>query len=61
MSSHSTERETVGVMENMKALALTGETAVAFSLNCSGMYRGVIRGDGVPLTAIFFDEEMSRL
>ena len=48
-------------MENMKALALTGETAVAFSLNCSGMYRGVIRGDGVPLTAIFFDEEMSRL
>ena len=28
-------------------------------LNCPGMYRGVIKGDGVPKTAIFSDEEVS--
>ena len=28
-------------------------------LNCPGMYRGVIREDGVPQTAIFKDEEVS--
>jgi hypothetical protein len=30
----------------------------AFSLNCSGMYRGIIRADGVPLTAIFRDDPL---
>lgn len=35
--------------------------AVALPLNCGGMYRGVIRPDGVPLTAIFFDEPLSEL
>ena len=35
--------------------------AVALPLNCSGMYRGVIRPDGVPLTAIFSDEELSEI
>lgn len=34
---------------------------VALPLNCDGMYRGVIRPDGVPLTAIFFDDELSQL
>lgn len=32
---------------------------VGLSLNCPGMYRGVIREDGVPQTAIFDDEELS--
>lgn len=27
----------------------------------SGMHRGVIRDDGVPLTGVFIDEELSRL
>ena len=31
---------------------------VAMPLNCSGMYRGVIREDGVPKTAIFDDDEL---
>lgn len=31
---------------------------VAMSLNCSGMYRGLIREDGQPLTAIFDDDEL---
>jgi beta-aspartyl-peptidase (threonine type) len=30
--------------------------AVAMPLNCPGMYRGIIRKDGVPLTAIFDDD-----
>ena len=29
---------------------------VALELNSSGMYRGVIRKDGVPMTAIFNDD-----
>jgi beta-aspartyl-peptidase (threonine type) len=37
--------------------ALTGG-AVAMPLNCSGMYRGVIRPDGTPKTAIFDDDEL---
>lgn len=28
-------------------------------LNCSGMYRGVIRADGVAKTAIFDDDELN--
>ncbi|KZT19701.1 asparaginase [Neolentinus lepideus HHB14362 ss-1] len=32
---------------------------VAMPLNCSGMYRGVVREDGVTKTAIFDDDELS--
>ena len=32
---------------------------VALPLNCPGMYRGVIRSDGVPLVAIFADEKLT--
>jgi len=32
---------------------------VALPLNCPGMYRGVIHSDGVPLVAIFADEELT--
>ncbi|KAG2113919.1 asparaginase [Suillus discolor] len=42
-------------------IALDREGNVALPLNCSGMYRGVIRPDGVPLTAIFFDEQLTEL
>ncbi|KAF9222668.1 asparaginase [Gyrodon lividus] len=42
-------------------IALDRNGNVALPLNCSGMYRGVIRPDGVPMTAIFFDEELSEL
>ena len=31
---------------------------VAMPMNCSGMYRGVVREDGVPKTAIFDDDEL---
>ena len=31
---------------------------VTTPLNCSGMYRGVIRADGVPKTAIYDDETL---
>lgn len=31
-------------------------TLVVFSLNCSGMYRGYIKADGKPLTAIFKED-----
>lgn len=31
---------------------------VAMPLNCSGMYRGVIKEDGAPKTAIFDDDEL---
>lgn len=34
---------------------------VALPLNCSGMYRGVIREDGVAKVAIFSDEEIAPL
>lgn len=30
--------------------------AVSMPLNCPGMYRGVIRDDGIPKTAIFNDD-----
>ena len=34
-------------------------STVAMPMNSSGMYRGVIREDGVPKTAIFFDDVLS--
>ncbi|KAJ7727666.1 asparaginase [Mycena maculata] len=37
-------------------IALDNAGNVAMPLNCPGMYRGVIREDGVPLTAIFDDD-----
>jgi len=37
-------------------IALDNKGNVAMPLNCGGMYRGVIREDGVPLTAIFDDD-----
>ncbi|KAH7923925.1 asparaginase [Leucogyrophana mollusca] len=42
-------------------IAVDREGNVALPLNCNGMYRGVIRPDGVPLTAIFFDEGLTEL
>jgi hypothetical protein len=33
--------------------------SVSMPLNCPGMYRGVIREDGIPKTAIFYDEEVA--
>lgn len=32
--------------------------SVTMPLNCEGMYRGVIREDGVPKTAIFADDKL---
>ncbi|KAF9047298.1 asparaginase [Panaeolus papilionaceus] len=40
-------------------IALDRDGNVAMPLNCSGMYRGVIREDGVPKTAIFSDDVLS--
>ncbi|KAJ7647490.1 asparaginase [Roridomyces roridus] len=37
-------------------IALDSAGNVSMPLNCPGMYRGVIREDGVPLTAIFDDD-----
>jgi hypothetical protein len=34
------------------------KSIVSMPLNCPGMYRGVIREDGIPKTAIFSDEEV---
>jgi len=42
-------------------IAVDKQGNVALPLNCDGMYRGVIRADGIPLTAIFFDDELSHL
>lgn len=39
-------------------ITLDNQGNVAQPLNCSGMYRGVIRPDGVPKTAIFDDDEL---
>ncbi|KAI0331159.1 asparaginase [Cubamyces sp. BRFM 1775] len=39
-------------------IALDNSGNVAMPLNCSGMYRGVVREDGVPKTAIFDDDEL---
>ncbi|GBE81372.1 asparaginase [Sparassis latifolia] len=40
-------------------ISLDNEGNVAMPLNCSGMYRGVVREDGAPKTAIFDDDELS--
>lgn len=37
-------------------IALDGEGNVAMPLNCPGMYRGVIKADGVPKVAIFKED-----
>jgi hypothetical protein len=37
---------------------VTHDVVAAFSLNCSGMYRGIIRADGIPLTAIFREDPL---
>ncbi|KZT04618.1 asparaginase [Laetiporus sulphureus 93-53] len=39
-------------------VALDNRGNVAMPLNCSGMYRGVVREDGIPKTAIFDDDEL---
>ncbi|KAG8951847.1 hypothetical protein FRC04_005539 [Tulasnella sp. 424] len=39
-------------------IALDSQGNVAMPLNTSGMYRGVIREDGIPKVAIFSDEEL---
>ena len=33
----------------------------AFPMNSAGMYRGTISKDGVPMTAIFADEELKNV
>ncbi|TFK54016.1 asparaginase [Heliocybe sulcata] len=40
-------------------ICLDRQGNVAMPLNCSGMYRGVVREDGITKTAIFNDEELS--
>jgi len=37
-------------------IALDQKGNAAFAINCRGMYRGIIREDGIPLTAIFKDD-----
>ena len=39
-------------------IALDEQGNVAFSMNSSGMYRGYIKHDGIPLAAIFADEDL---
>ncbi|KAJ3548393.1 hypothetical protein NMY22_g1273 [Coprinellus aureogranulatus] len=42
-------------------IALDNRGNVALPLNCPGMYRGVIRGDGVPKVAIFREDELEEV
>ncbi|EIW82697.1 asparaginase [Coniophora puteana RWD-64-598 SS2] len=42
-------------------IALDREGNYSLPLNSSGMYRGVVKPDGIPKTAIFFDEDVSEL
>ncbi|KII92172.1 hypothetical protein PLICRDRAFT_50599 [Plicaturopsis crispa FD-325 SS-3] len=42
-------------------IAVDRDGKTAMPLNCSGMYRGVIRPDGIPKTAIFADDIPSEL
>ncbi|KAF8556090.1 asparaginase [Imleria badia] len=42
-------------------IAVDRQGNVTLPLNCDGMYRGVIRADGVPYTAIFSDDVLSQL
>ncbi|KAG8776612.1 hypothetical protein FRC15_011872 [Serendipita sp. 397] len=37
-------------------IALDKKGNIAFAINCSGMYRGLIKDDGIPLTAIFKED-----
>ncbi|KAJ3574644.1 hypothetical protein NP233_g1618 [Leucocoprinus birnbaumii] len=41
------------------AIILDSEGNVSLPMNSPGMYRGVIREDGIPLTAIFSDEDVA--
>ncbi|CCA71649.1 related to asparaginase 2 [Serendipita indica DSM 11827] len=40
-------------------IALDSKGTIVFALNCSGMFRGLIRDDGRPLTAIFKEDVLS--
>ncbi|KDQ57733.1 hypothetical protein JAAARDRAFT_47593 [Jaapia argillacea MUCL 33604] len=40
-------------------IAVDRDGDVAMPMNCSGMYRGVVREDGQPKTAIFQDDDLS--
>ncbi|KAG2024075.1 L-asparaginase [Coprinopsis cinerea AmutBmut pab1-1] len=42
-------------------IALDDVGNVSMSLNCTGMYRGVIRDDGVPKVAIFDDDSLEEI
>ena len=60
VSSRSITRGTVGFqIPLILALLIDYIYEVAMPLNCPGMYRGVIREDGTPKTAIFSDEEVA--
>lgn len=39
--------------------SITNLSEVALSMNSGGMFRGIIRADGKPLTAIFNDDVLS--
>ncbi|TEB29230.1 L-asparaginase [Coprinellus micaceus] len=43
------------------AIALDSQGNVALPLNSPGMYRGVIRGDGIPKVAIFKEDELEEV
>ncbi|KAJ2933227.1 hypothetical protein H1R20_g3814, partial [Candolleomyces eurysporus] len=42
-------------------IALDNRGNVAMPLNCSGMYRGVVRADGIPKVAIFDDDVLEEI
>ena len=61
---HLTGKGTVGMMLSAKYISTDIGEIVSMRLApnyYSGMHRGVIRDDGVPLTGVFIDEELSRL
>lgn len=45
--------------QNENILLTSSFSPVAMPLNCTGMYRGVVRSDGIPKTAIFNDDVLS--
>ncbi|KDR75398.1 hypothetical protein GALMADRAFT_249450 [Galerina marginata CBS 339.88] len=55
-AAHQTVKELLETSGLGGVIALDGDGNVSMPLNCEGMYRGVIREDGLPKTAIFFDE-----
>ncbi|KAJ3518133.1 hypothetical protein NLJ89_g67 [Agrocybe chaxingu] len=64
--NESLDKASQGVVEDLLKdggigglIALDNRGNVSMPLNCPGMYRGVIREDGLPKTAIFFDEEVA--